>query len=322
MTDDGERGKFSGLENPVFLAYALTGTFLLIFLLVVLEGPKYNDNFKNPVWAVFLATVCILPPFLPELILFFKKHLTGFSYMGFSVSFSDMKMDMSCSWDELKLDHVEGDGELPGSRKVSPDGVIERIRILQQRGCTQYLLDLYDGRSWNLELLYFYLVFISSTTGIRQIIFVGTSRNSKQTFIGRAKLDRLIEELDRVYPEYCASAACGISRENEIPLGDEYETVLKEAWERYTTGLAVYLQQANKHGVTRIDAAWVARFCREFLNTDSVEYHECTNEEDARAVLRCRNRCIAVVDRGQYRFTIDRDKFALAFARKVMCVKR
>jgi len=307
-------------NTAIAVAYLCTGIFLVIFFVVLMYGPNYNVKLGDPFVAGIIAFICVMPPFLPSLVAFLKSHLAGVAIAGFTFQFDkageDFRAETYAGDEEVRQmagmqEHYKDVANAAGAMTTGSSTLINMVDEIIIKKHEQCFVNLFTGHTWLPANLYFFVYHLSRETLVRQVFFIETGPTGEE-FVGMAAPREILAGLEKAFPEY----------RNAVDQMNKKSASFRDSGSHYFLYLREEYQKTQQAPVLWLDSKTLLGCIGNFLHRDQFGPGECLSEEDIRTILRNKYPYIAAVKNGRFVAAVNRDEFALKFARKTLCVKK
>jgi hypothetical protein len=200
---------------------------------------------KAIIWPVLIFLILgiflIFPKSIKTLIYMVSRVTSRFSFAGATIEFArvnEFKSSLEQIFSEIdSLKSISGGSE--------PSILLDLIRLLKKDSTADYfVINLENGDKWITSRLYIFSIILQRMRGLRCFVFVETTQNVRNRFVGIAETDKVRWALARKYPwlekafnkaiwNYDVTSLNGAIDENQIeqPIGTFIESI------RYTKEL-------------------------------------------------------------------------------------
>jgi hypothetical protein len=312
-------GKISGnndreLFNMLRLigyGYLVVLLFLTVFVILLAEAPRLNPSLGNPRWPLLIASILVLPLFLPAL-KYAAPYIRSVKVSDVEISFTQVEVvspPLTALAEQLKLAAAQVSAPESASMMTSYSSVIiDTIKGVQSTKDEILVVDLREGNAWIPPNLYFLASLAAERTSVRQIAFVET-RHVEEVFVGMCFPEDLKKALAQKFP--VLQKAAEQSNYQQLPLdqsvGNAYFQALHDLYTTATPAASPRDSWLNSSKLFALAGPNIQR--------QKIESKGSLTEADYRQILRSDYPYTAVVQDEQLESLISRDKLALLVAR-------
>lgn len=340
---EGWRG-LSGNARRIFTGYAIVLVFFIVFSALAVLGSNHLSSILSETPVLLLLSLIVI---LPPLVEFLRPVVTTVKVGIFEVSFREIAAETKAVIESLGTGSYSVEGQLQFMAKDGWTAILRELDRFNESNAEVIRLDLGTSsqRTWKFPNLYFLTLLLELRSGVRQLLFLQQRDGGRDEFVTMCTPGCLRQDLEKISPIFGAAAAKWKEGQNEIqtqvvssgtpqpilvplPKNFAFDDALGNAREDADRQLSDPANSSSARGAQFGDLdGWVEPhgLCRVLgldANLCRIQWKKRLTREDYRAILSCCEPYVAVIRDHSFISVLDRERVALALARKVTSSSR